>query len=120
MDTDSNPEQTPHQAPSTHSADSNKILMGIMAYLSILVVVPLVSEHKNDPFVKFHAKQGLVLLICEIIGWALFKLPVFGWILAPVLELAFLILIIIGIINVVNKHTRELPVIGHLASNFKF
>lgn len=118
MDSNTPPATTP--VPPTTNADTNKTLMGILAYLSILVVVPLVSEMKNDPFVKFHAKQGLVLVIFEAIGWVLFKLPVFGWILFPVLELSFLILMIIGIMNVVNKHTKELPLIGHLASHFKF
>ena len=94
--------------------------MAILAYLGILVIIPLVTEAKNDPFVKFHAKQGLVLFICEVIGWFLLAVPFFGWILIPIIELCFLVLVILGIMNVVNKQMKELPIIGGLASNFKF
>jgi uncharacterized membrane protein len=109
--------QTP--PPSTPQGDSTN-LMAIISYLSILVIIPLLSDAKNDPFVKFHIKQGLVLLICEVISYFIFAIPVFGYFLAPLLNLVFLVLAVIGIMHVVNKQTKELPVIGHFSSNFHF
>jgi uncharacterized membrane protein len=116
METSTNPgPSTPPPAgppPGSHNANTG---MAVLSYLSILVVIPLISDAKNDLFVKFHVKQGLVLLISEVIGWVFLAVPFVGWFLAPVLQLIFLILIIIGIMNAVNGQTKELPIIGHLA-----
>jgi len=106
--------------PPTPPAGNNNQVMAILAYLGILVIVPFLTEAKNDPFVKFHIKQGLVLLICEVIGWFILAIPFLGWIIVPVFQLIFLILIILGIMNVVNKQMKELPVIGAWAKQFNF
>ena len=47
----------------TKDAQDNKA-MGILAYLGILVLVPIFAA-KESPFARFHANQGLVLLIAE-------------------------------------------------------
>ncbi|HTL39230.1 MAG TPA: hypothetical protein VL306_00230 [Methylomirabilota bacterium] len=118
MDTNN---QAPMPPPSSGpNAGSNKTLMGILSYLGILVVIPLITDAKNDQFVKFHIKQGLVLLICDVLANFIVRIPVFGWILSPLIWLGILVLAIMGIINVVNNQTKELPVIGHLASMFNF
>lgn len=39
--------------------------MAIVAY--IIFFIPLLTEAKKDPFVKYHVKQGLVLFIAWII-----------------------------------------------------
>lgn len=94
--------------------------MAILAYLGILIIIPFFSESRHNPFVKFHLKQGLVLLIAEIIASALVRFPVLGWILSPLIGLGSVILIVIGIMHVSNRETKELPLIGHLASKFNF
>jgi uncharacterized membrane protein len=102
-------------APMPHA--QNRTAMGVLSYLGILVVVPIIMA-KDDPFVKFHIKQGLVLLIIDIIVWVL--LGGFLWRLyfvAPIINLGILILIIMGIINVVNGKEQELPLVGSLAKN---
>jgi uncharacterized membrane protein len=43
--------------------------MAIVAY--ILFFVPLLTESKNDPFVKYHVKQALGLFICGVIVFVL-------------------------------------------------
>jgi len=93
--------------------------MGILAYLGPLVVVSYIVS-KDDPFVKFHIKQGLVLLIGSAIVWIVSVSFWHIWMIINILNLGIFILAIIGIINVLNKRTQELPLVGHLASNFKF
>ncbi len=115
MDTNNN--STP---PTPPPSNDNPNFMAILCYLSILVIIPLVTEAKNDPFVKFHAKQGLSLLICEVVSYIIFTIPMIGFWLVPLLNLAFLVLLIIGIMNVVNRRMQELPVIGGIAKNFNF
>ena len=93
--------------------------MAILAY--IIFFIPLLTDAKNDPFVKYHVKQGLVLFICSAIAWAIVRvMPIIGWMISPLLDLAILALAIIGIMNATNGVEKPLPVIGHFSSNFKF
>jgi len=94
--------------------------MGILSYLGILVIIPLLVA-KGDPFVKFHIKQGLVLLIIEIAMW--FVVGVFlwqFWMFLQLINLATLVLAIIGIVNVVQGKEKELPLVGSLAHMLPF
>lgn len=100
----------------------NKVL-AVFAYLGILVLVPIFGAPKS-PFARFHSNQGLVLLIAEIAygiinvvvsGIAVAILGIFGALVSAVLSilnLAFLALVITGIINVINGKAKQLPVIG--------
>lgn len=100
----------------------NKTLMGVLAYIGILVLIPLFME-KKDSFVKFHIKQGLVLLIIEIalyIVYRMFFWSFFTFTIMPLLNLAIIILAILGIINVVQKKERALPFVGQFAKYFSF
>jgi len=91
--------------------------MAILAY--ILFFVPLLTKAKNDPFVKYHVKQGLVLFIINVIAAVVAKIPVIGW-LSWLINIGTLILFIIGIINAANGKEKPLPYVGHFADNFKF
>ena len=42
-----------------------KNILAIISYIGILCLVPILMKEK-DEFVKFHAKQGLVLFIVEV------------------------------------------------------
>ena len=103
----------------TTNGSSDKTLMGILAYLGPLVVVSYLVA-KNDPFVKFHIKQGLVLLVGEIGLWFFGMLI---WPLIPLIglvNLAILVLVVIGIVNVVQGHQKELPLVGSFSKHFNF
>jgi uncharacterized membrane protein len=111
MDTQNNVKQ--EQTP----AKNDKTLFGVLSYIGPLVIISLLVK-KVDPFIKFHIKQGLVLLSIEIIlyilGYMLWSL----WPLYNLLNLVLLILSIIGIMNVVQNKEKELPLVGGLASYF--
>jgi uncharacterized membrane protein len=111
---------TQNQQPQPKDAQKGKnIGMAVVAY--IIFFIPLLTDSKNDPFVKFHVKQGLVLFICSIIVWFIARvIPVIGWIVSPILNIGILILLIMGIINAVNGVEKPLPFIGHFSDNFKF
>jgi len=93
--------------------------MAVVAY--IIFFIPLLTDSKNDPFVKYHVKQGLVLFIASIIVWFIARvIPVLGFIVSQILNIAILVLLIIGIINAVNGEQKPLPLIGQFADKFKF
>ncbi len=87
----------------------NKTMAGL-AY--ILFFLPLVAC-PDSKFGRFHANQGLLLLILGIAGsFILGIIPIIGWILLPVFTILVLVLAIIGLINGFGGKAKELPVIG--------
>ena len=92
--------------------------MGILAYISWLVLVPIFAA-KGSKFARFHANQGLVLAIAEIICWVVLGLlgniPFIGWlfgIIDGLLSLVFVGFAVIGIVNAANGKVKELPIVG--------
>ena len=97
--------------------DDNKVI-AILSYIGVLCLIPLLTK-KDDKFIFFHAKQGLVLFIVEIITYFVLMIPILGWIIAPIASLIWLALSIIGIVNVLGGEMKELPVLGKYAGKIK-
>jgi uncharacterized membrane protein len=95
--------------------DSNKKLYCILSYVFILWLIGLV-QMPQDPDVKFHVNQGIVLSIAGVIVSVLGSaIPFVGWfIIAPIGGILILILCIMGIIAANNNEQKELPVIGKI------
>ena len=100
-------------------AAENK-LMAVLAYLDVLVLVPILCAPKSD-FARYHANQGLLLWICSkvfslITGAVGMVLNLFGLVtLATAIGffgLVFSIFTVIGIVNACNGEKKELPIIG--------
>jgi len=110
---------SPNQSsPQLSPAAQNETLMGVLAYLGILVIIPFLMA-KNNPFVKFHIKQGLLLVVIEIIVWLLGGMFLYMfWPILQIINLITLVFAIIGIVNVVNHKESELPIIGSWAHIF--
>src|SRR3989344_3799394 len=85
----------------------------------LLFFIPLLTDAKNDPFVKFHVKQGLLVFILAVISMIISWVPVIFWI-SWLLNLAVLVFFILGVINAATGKEKELPLIGHLAEKFNF
>ena len=118
--------QQPQQqayAPVQSDAQQNKV-MGILAYLSWLVIVPWIAA-KESPFARYHTNQGLVLAIVEIAWWILSAiltaiataayslgfLAVIG-VISWILGIVFLVFSILGIVNAAKGEMKPLPIIG--------
>ncbi len=101
------------------TAKEKDIRMAIVAY--IIFFIPLLTESKNNPFVKFHVKQGLVLFISGVIvGIINSILPWRLWIISRLFNLGLLVLMVIGIMNASKGEQKPLPVIGKFGEQFKF
>lgn len=104
-------EAGPAAAPAIDPSDisANKV-MAILAYIGILVLIPLFAA-KESKFARFHTNQGLILFICNIVIYFISLIPglkAIGWILS----VAALVFAIIGIIGAAKGETKELPLIG--------
>lgn len=116
----------PTPAPTTNTSTSpqpapvatpdNQLIMGILAYVGILVLIPLLTS-KNDPVVKFHIKQGIVLVVIELGMWVVGMMVPLLFPIIGIVNLGSLILSIIGIVNVVQKKQAELPLVGKFAAH---
>lgn len=98
---------------------SQKNILAIISYIGILCLVPILMKEK-DEFVKFHAKQGLVLFIAEVATLLISWIPILGWFIGFILWIIWVVLSLIGIINAVGGKQVPLPVIGKFAKKFKF
>jgi uncharacterized membrane protein len=102
------------------SSEHNHTVMGVLSYLGPLVIIPYLMD-KDNSFVKFHIKQGLVVFAINVILWVL--TPMFFWHMwgiSRLLNLATTILAIIGIVNVLQKKESVLPIVGSFSKYFKF
>jgi uncharacterized membrane protein len=101
---------TPQKAPVN--------VMAVISYIGPLCLVPILTKEK-DEFVKFHAKQGLVLFIGEVAVWIIFGFVPVLWFLANLVNILWLVLSIIGIINVTKGEKKEIPLVGKFAEQIK-
>jgi uncharacterized membrane protein len=116
----------------------NEKVCALLSYLLIGIIWYFVDERmKQSALAKYHAKQGLVLLIAaicyDIVLGILIAIIVAPFVLTGmfigalgivallnILYYVPLIFMIIGIINALNEKQKPLPIIGHFAEKFSF
>lgn len=100
--------------------NANKVY-GILSYIGFLFIVPLLAA-KDSGFAKFHANQGLVAFLTQMIinaaSGALcaflgaIHLGAVAAMVGPLVSLVSLAISVLGIINAAQGKAKELPVIG--------
>jgi len=91
---------------------ANKV-MAILAYFGILVLIPIFAA-KGSKFARFHANQGLILLICSVVFYIIGRfIPGISAIIW-LLNIAVAILAIIGIVHAAKGEVKELPLVGKI------
>jgi uncharacterized membrane protein len=91
----------------------NKNVLAALSYLWALCLIPLLGS--KDEFVKFHARQGFVLFVIEVVLAILMWIPVIGWLLGLIVG----IVAIIGFIKALNGEKWEIPYIYNLSKKIK-
>lgn len=91
--------------------------MAVLAYIGILFLVPLLAAPQSQ-FARFHANQGLVLFIVDVIFGIVIRvcafIPIVGWIVSSVLGLIAFVFMVLGIVNAASGKGKELPLIGKI------
>lgn len=96
----------------------------VCSYIGVLVLVPILAA-KGSKFAKYHANQGLALLLAWVAynfaaGITASVLLSVSWGLYPIvrairlLGLVYVALAVLGIKNVIDGKAKELPVVGKL------
>lgn len=108
------------ETKNSSSRDNNNVSMAVIAYF--IFFLPLLTDTRNNAFVKYHVKQGIILLISFLIVGVLgMILTGIGlYFISPILWLAVFILWIMGILNAAAKRQKPVPLIGQFAEYLKF
>lgn len=110
---------TAPMSPTPAGGQKKNTTMAIVAY--IIFFIPLLTDAKHDPFVKYHVKQGLALfLVAAALVILQSILSYRAWFIIELLQLGLLILAIMGIMNAAKGEEKPLPLLGPLANMFKF
>ncbi len=102
--------------------DSNDKVLGVVGYFGLLFLVPLLAG--KTEFTRYHANQGLVLFIADIIlgiiagilSAVIAFIPVVGlflpFIISGAVGIISLVFMILGIVHAAQGEMKPLPVIG--------
>lgn len=97
--------------------EQDKIML-VLSYLGILSLIPLLTV-KDSEFVKWHAKQGLVLgLAFFLISIVINFIPVIGQIISCLLFVGYVVAVVMGITKSLKGERWPIPVISDLAGKF--
>jgi len=120
------PPPPPPPAGGGAAPGSDRSLMVVLSYLWILCLIPLLTN-KDDPEVQWHAKNGLSILIAEVVIWTAFTIiRLVAWrvmgaltcglsVISCVIWLGFLAVRVMCIVKGVNGERFRVPVISDFA-----
>jgi uncharacterized membrane protein len=108
---------TPPPVPERSSTGLDANIAAALTYLVgfITGILFLVLE-KDSAFVRFHAMQSTIVSLGFVaLQMALGFIPIFGWMLMPLLGLAGLVLWLFLMVKAFQGERFKLPVIGDIA-----
>ena len=107
--------------PTDHTAEydakdisDNKVIAMMPYLLDFIGVIIALLAINNSPFVSFHVKQAMKIMVCSYISVILVIIPFLGWaVMGIVFAIAF-VLRIIGFIYVCKGKAKEIPIVSSL------
>ena len=90
-----------------------------LSYFGLLLIIPAIIQ-RNNPYTVFHVKQGMALLIVNVIFIFICieaNLPV---IFCQTVSVVLLIINIIGIVNAIMGKVKPLPIVGFIGELLNF
>lgn len=88
----------------------------VISYVSFLCIITLLLK-KNNTFALYHAKQGLVLFVMEVIAFILSIIPLLGWLIGIFGYMLFLLLSLWGIMQAALGIYCRIPVVTEISEN---
>lgn len=100
---------------SSPTMGSEEKMVGALAY--VIFFIPLIVR-PSSAFGRYHANQGLILFMIEILAWLSGSLLVFipgtGFLIKALLNIVAISFFVIGVVNASKGEKRPLPVVGGL------
>ncbi len=95
---------------------SDDKLLSAVGYFFIFFLIPLLGKRDNE-YVQFHAKQGMLLFVSWFALLFLGLIPVLGWlIIFPFGGAGLVVLSVIGFVNAISGRMVPVPIIGKYAN----
>ena len=88
--------------------------LSLFCYFGVLFMIFAMVAKPHSQFVRFHANQGLVLMILMFAASIVMIIPILGWIAGAVGYIFAGVCMIIGIVNSCKGQAKELPIIGRI------
>ena len=117
--------QAPPQVldPTDHTAEfspqdisENKVFAMLPYLLSFIGVIIALLAAPSSPFTMFHVRQGLKILVTEILVTIIGAIiPIIGWVAAGICTIIFLVVEIICFVRVCQGKAWEPPIIKNLS-----
>jgi len=102
----------------TNPQDEQEIREGkffaVISYVSFLCIITLALK-KNNKFALYHARQGLVLFVMEVVAFILSIIPLLGWLIGVFGYALFLLVSIWGIIQAALGLYCRIPVVTEIS-----
>lgn len=98
--------------------ENNNEMWGILAY--ILFAIPLIFAKEKTPFIKYHANQSFILLMCFLVGNFLLNILNFDYsVISTLFRILSIAIFVVGIVNVSQNKMKPLPIIGEWGNFIK-
>ena len=93
--------------------NNNRNILAAVAYITwIGFLAAFLMGDKNDPFMRHHLNQALVVDLMGLIGGVFAVIPILGALIAGVVNIAGFILDIMGVAGAYRGSTEPLPFVG--------
>lgn len=93
----------------------NKNILAAVAYITwIGFLAAYVLGDKNDPFIRHHLNQALVIDLAGLIAGVFAVIPLIGALIAGVVNIAGFVLDIMGAVSAYQGSRASLPFIGDI------
>ncbi len=92
--------------------------MATLSYLGFLCLVPLLMK-KDNVYVQFHAKQGLIILIVWIVACFVNVIPILGQMVWSFVTAVLGVVSIIAIVKVWKNENWKIPYIYEYSKKVK-
>ena len=97
----------------------SKIFAWLATFLTIIGFIIALLARRDDEYVMYYAKQGLVLFIGQVIIWFVSSWALFGSIIGPVLWVFWFILWLIAWINALSGEKKETWLVQDIAKKIR-
>lgn len=97
--------------------DGKTLAFALLSYLGLLCFIPLLSN-RDDEFIAFHAKQGLVLWLWAMVALLGVVVPGIGQTFFQISLLAIPVFSVAGLISVALGKRWTLPLVHALTKRF--
>lgn len=100
--------------------NDNKLFAFLASFLTIIGFIIALFVRRDNKYVMFYAKHGLVLFIVQLIAGAVEAIPFIGsFFLGPIIWIIFIILWIITWVNALSGKMKDTWLISEFANKIK-